>query len=235
MAVGSSFGTPALADRMSIVESHEPLAVGSVKRQRVVEPVQSCSGNRGTRRTTNWTQCPPDGSTTSTCPSRSSSTSKVRSRGGGARQSYHTTITRSSLLRHPVHAHVPTSPNCGLDGSAWVRLAMRPASRDRRPASTAARMLFRHQHRIVRLRHRGIDQHGGAAELHGERRVRGGADPGVEHDRHRRARADQLDQMRVGDAQARSRSASRAASPRRRRRRRACGRSPDPRCSTAAR
>src|SRR5262249_45579761 len=38
--------------------------------------------------------------------------------------------------------HVPTRPNCGLDGSAWVILGIRPARRDQRPASTAARMLF---------------------------------------------------------------------------------------------
>src|SRR5882757_9297563 len=38
--------------------------------------------------------------------------------------------------------HVPTRPNCGLDGSAWVILGIRPARRDQRPASTAARMLL---------------------------------------------------------------------------------------------
>src|SRR5258705_8706606 len=38
--------------------------------------------------------------------------------------------------------HVPTRPNCGLDGSAWASLGMRPARRAQRPASTAARMLF---------------------------------------------------------------------------------------------
>ena len=59
----------------------------------------------------------------------------------------------------------------------------------------------RHRHRIARLRDGGVEQHRRAAELHGERRVGGGADAGVEHDRHRRARADQLDQMRVADAQ----------------------------------
>ena len=62
-------------------------------------------------------------------------------------------------------------------------------------------MLLRHHHRIARLRHRGVEQHGGAAELHGERGIGGGADAGVEHHRHRRARADQLDQMRIADAE----------------------------------
>src|SRR5215813_1140691 len=37
--------------------------------------------------------------------------------------------------------HVPTRPNCGLDGSACAIFGIRPASRDQRPASTAARML----------------------------------------------------------------------------------------------
>src|SRR5262249_38322016 len=36
--------------------------------------------------------------------------------------------------------HDPTSPSCGLDGSAYVRLAMRPARRAFQPASTAARI-----------------------------------------------------------------------------------------------
>src|SRR5205085_11010802 len=34
----------------------------------------------------------------------------------------------------------PTRPSCGLDGSAKLRFGMRPASRARRPASTAARI-----------------------------------------------------------------------------------------------
>src|SRR6516164_7601392 len=38
-------------------------------------------------------------------------------------------------------SHVPTRPNCGLDGSACAIFGIRPASRDPRPASTAARML----------------------------------------------------------------------------------------------
>src|SRR6516225_5701962 len=38
-------------------------------------------------------------------------------------------------------SHVPTRPNCGLDGSACAIFGIRPASRDQRPASTAARML----------------------------------------------------------------------------------------------
>src|SRR5204863_3878984 len=38
--------------------------------------------------------------------------------------------------------HVPTRPNCGLEGSAWASFGIRPASRAIRPASTAARMLF---------------------------------------------------------------------------------------------
>src|SRR6185503_13192630 len=36
--------------------------------------------------------------------------------------------------------HVPTRPNCGLEGSAWAILGMRPASRAARPPSTAARI-----------------------------------------------------------------------------------------------
>ena len=38
--------------------------------------------------------------------------------------------------------HVPTRPNCGLDGSAWASFGMRPARRASRPASTAAHMLL---------------------------------------------------------------------------------------------
>src|SRR6516164_3387972 len=38
-------------------------------------------------------------------------------------------------------SHVPTRPSCGLDGSACAIFGIRPASRDQRPASTAARML----------------------------------------------------------------------------------------------
>src|SRR6516162_6214562 len=38
-------------------------------------------------------------------------------------------------------SHVPTRPNWGLDGSACAIFGTRPASRDPRPASTAARML----------------------------------------------------------------------------------------------
>src|SRR5262245_62486928 len=38
--------------------------------------------------------------------------------------------------------HVPTRPNCGLDGSAWASFGMRPAKQIGRPASTAARMLL---------------------------------------------------------------------------------------------
>src|SRR6185437_8530162 len=40
-------------------------------------------------------------------------------------------------LRQP---QPPTSPNCGLEGSAWLRLGMRPARRASRPASTAPRI-----------------------------------------------------------------------------------------------
>src|SRR5262249_4697855 len=40
-------------------------------------------------------------------------------------------------LRQP---HAPTRPNCGLDGSALFVFGMRPASRAKRPASTAARI-----------------------------------------------------------------------------------------------
>src|SRR6185312_15483168 len=36
--------------------------------------------------------------------------------------------------------HPPISPSCGLDGSAWVRLGIRPARRASRPAITAARI-----------------------------------------------------------------------------------------------
>src|SRR5439155_877302 len=36
--------------------------------------------------------------------------------------------------------HVPTRPNCGLDGSAFSDFGIRPASRACRPASTAARI-----------------------------------------------------------------------------------------------
>src|SRR5207302_9661812 len=36
--------------------------------------------------------------------------------------------------------HVPTRPNCGLDGSAFFDFGIRPESRANRPASTAARI-----------------------------------------------------------------------------------------------
>jgi hypothetical protein len=46
MTVVPHLTAPTFADRMSIVESDQPLAIGSVKRQRIVEPVWSFSGNR---------------------------------------------------------------------------------------------------------------------------------------------------------------------------------------------
>src|SRR5829696_5810023 len=52
-----------------------------------------------------------------------------------------------------------------------------------------------HHHRVARLRYRGVEQHRRAAKLHRKSGVRGGADAGIEHHRHRRARADELDQM----------------------------------------
>src|SRR4051794_7246452 len=56
---------------------------------------------------------------------------------------------------------------------------------------------LRHHHWIARLRHRRVEQHRRAAELHRKSGVRGGADAGIEHHRHRRARANELDQMRI--------------------------------------
>src|SRR5487761_118126 len=53
------------------------------------------SGDTGTRVTTNRTQWPPSGSTTRTCPSRSRSTSRVRSRGSVTAYSYHTEATQA--------------------------------------------------------------------------------------------------------------------------------------------
>src|SRR5437899_1780595 len=63
------------------------------------------AGDTGTRVTTNRTQCPPAGSTTSTCPSRSRSTSRTGSRGsailGG--QGYHTEATFINRILGPAH------------------------------------------------------------------------------------------------------------------------------------
>src|SRR5688572_9330090 len=58
------------------------------------------------------------------------------------------TRLRALALRHPlpegegfvVHAQDPTRPSWGLDGSAKSRSGMRPASRARRPPSTACRI-----------------------------------------------------------------------------------------------
>ena len=46
MTVIPHLAMPAFANRMRIVESDKPLAIGSVKRQRIVEAVWSFSGNR---------------------------------------------------------------------------------------------------------------------------------------------------------------------------------------------
>ena len=54
------------------------------------------SGDTGTSVTTNRTQCPPSGSTTSTCPSRSRRTSRVGSRGRVTTYSYLTEATQAS-------------------------------------------------------------------------------------------------------------------------------------------
>ena len=99
--------------------------------------------------------------------------------------------------------HVPTRPNCGLDGSAWAIFGNAAGEPRRAPALDTRAHRLRHQHRVLRLRHRGVEQHRRAAELHRQRGVGRRADAGIEHDRHRRARADQLDQMRVRDAKAR--------------------------------
>src|SRR5258708_35554429 len=69
-------------------------------------------GNTGPRDTTKPTQWPPSGSTTSTCPSRSSSTSRVGSRGSVTAESYQIEVTQSSKNGQP-----------GADGALSVEIA----------------------------------------------------------------------------------------------------------------
>src|SRR5262245_2551251 len=68
---------------------------------------------------------------------------------GGERRADHVGQWRPRLMsvrdkeeRRVGKLHVPTRPNCGLDGSACASLGIRPASRACRPASTAARIAF---------------------------------------------------------------------------------------------
>jgi hypothetical protein len=83
-----------------------------------------------------------------------------------------------------------------------------PAARDPAGLAGGPAGLDRQRHRdrhppgVGRLGDRGGDQHGGAAELHRQRRVAGGADAGVEDHRHRRLLDDHRDVVRVPDAEA---------------------------------
>ena len=112
---------------------------------------------------------------------------------------------------------------------------MRPAPRARRPASTAVAHRRAPSHRVLRAGDRRGGHHRVAAELHRERRVRGGADAGVEHDRHARRPRGSARCCTGCGCPCRCRSASRAASPRRSRRPRAGARAPGRRSCTGAR
>ncbi len=59
----------------------------------------------------------------------------------------------------------------------------------------------RHEGGILGPGDRGCEQHGVAAEFHGQRRVGGGADPGVEDDGNLGLGDDQLDVVAVADSQ----------------------------------
>src|SRR5262249_31444431 len=106
--------------------------------------------------------------------------------------------------------HVPTRPNCGLDGSAWASFGMRPAKRANRPASTAARMLLaimtgsRAFETAVLSSTAAQPSSSASAASEAGGGGGGGADAGMEHDGNRRPCADQFDQMRVGDAEPRA-------------------------------
>src|SRR6516165_11845928 len=58
----------------------------------------------------------------------------------------------------------------------------------------------RHHDRVPRLRHRGVEEYGGAAELHRDRGIGGGANAGVEHHRYGRTCTDDLDNVLITDA-----------------------------------
>ena len=70
---------------------------------------------------------------------------------------------------------------------------MRPAGGRARPASTASRSAVRHRLRVAGAGDRGGGQHRVAAELHRQRGVGGGADAGVEDQRHRHGLAAERD------------------------------------------
>ena len=58
----------------------------------------------------------------------------------------------------------------------------------------------RHHDGVPRLRHRGVEEYGGAAELHRDRGIRSGANAGVEHHRYGRTCTDDLDDVLIADA-----------------------------------
>ena len=60
----------------------------------------------------------------------------------------------------------------------------------------------RHAHRIVGLGDSGIQEHGGGAKLHGDDRVGGRPDAGIDDDRNTGAAADQFEIGRIGDPHA---------------------------------
>ena len=128
-----------------------------------------------------------------------------------ARASRRSVSTTSTGRASPCAA----SPSSEVDASAWKRRGIRPA-RAGQPARLD-RVPHRrgHPRRVVGPGDRAGEQHRVAAELHRQRRVRGGADAGVEDHRHVDALPDQPDVVRVARCPARSRSASRPASPRR--------------------
>ena len=64
------------------------------------------------------------------------------------------------------------------------RAGIRPASKPRRPALIAEAKASAIRDRVARLRDRRIEQHGIIAEFHRQRRVRRGADPGIDDELH---------------------------------------------------
>jgi len=63
---------------------------------------------------------------------------------------------------------------------------------------------LRHRHRILRTVDRRGQQHARAAEFHSKRGVRGGANPRIQQHRNRGAGANQLNIVRVQNAQPRA-------------------------------
>jgi len=105
--------------RMGVIEANQPLPIRSMQRERVIDPVW-LSADVGTRVTTNRTQWPPSGSTTSTSPSRSRSMSRAGSRRTATRLCYHTEATFGKWVstgKRPLIGPAPSDVLAGVESS----------------------------------------------------------------------------------------------------------------------